>query len=40
MEDNKNIVGFGENVANNVKSAVNDEIKDILRIVIKSFSEK
>lgn len=40
MEDNKNTIHFGENIANDVKSAVNDEIKGILRIVIKSFSEK
>lgn len=39
MEDN-NTIRFGENIANDVKSAVNDEIKDILRIAIKSFSEK
>lgn len=40
MEDNKNTIRFGENIVNDVNLVVNDEIKDILRIVIKSFSEK
>ena len=40
MEGNKNTVHLGENVANDVKLTVNDEIKDIMKIVIKSFSQK
>ena len=40
MENNKDTVHFGENVANEVKSVVNDEMKDILKIVVKAFSKK
>lgn len=40
LEDNKITVHLGENAAKDVKLVVNDEIKDILKIVIKSFYKK
>lgn len=40
MDDNENIVHLGESVANDVKLAINDEIKEILKILVKSFSQK
>lgn len=40
MEENKNQVHLGDNVANEVKLAVNDELKEILKGLVKAFSKK
>lgn len=40
MEENKNQVHLGDNVANEVKTVVNDELKEILKDLIKAFSKK
>lgn len=40
MEENKNQVHLGDNVSNEVKSVVNDELREILKDLVRVFSKK
>ena len=40
MEENKSQVHLGDNVSNEVKTVVNDELREILKDLVRVFSKK